>query len=145
MKTGTTYKTTKRYPRVTAGPLRHKYVHRIVAAALIGRELERSEEVHHKDSDRRNFNWDNLIVLGAADHGWVSAKQAWYMREQDARKKLEWDVFMADEAKRFDSEIKSCKASGTVYNVTDGTMKDRYEAHTAKSNSEGLDHNESNN
>jgi hypothetical protein len=63
-KTGTTCKTTKRYPRVTAGPLRNKYIHRVVAAALLGRELERSEEVHHKDEDRRNFNWDNLMVLG---------------------------------------------------------------------------------
>ncbi len=47
MKTGTTCKTTKRYPRCTAGPLRHKYIHRIVAAALLGRELTKDEEVHH--------------------------------------------------------------------------------------------------
>jgi hypothetical protein len=127
MKYGTTCKTTKRYPRVTAGPLRHKYIHRIVAAALIGRELERSEEVHHKDADRRNFNWDNLMVLGGKDHGWVSAKQAWYMREQDVLKKVEWDEFMAGEEKRFDREIAVCKSQGIPYNYQDGKMHERFE------------------
>lgn len=127
MKSGITCKTTKRYPRVTAGPLRNKYVHRIVAAALIGRELERSEEVHHKDGDRLNFNWDNLMVLGSKDHGWVSARQAWYMREQDLLKKVDWDEFMASEATRADVEIRLAKADGRPYNVEDGTMRSRYE------------------
>lgn len=127
MKAGTTCKTTKRYPRVTAGPLRHKYVHRIVAAALIGRELTKDEEVHHKDADRRNFNWDNLLVLGGKDHGWVSAKQAWYMREQDVLKKVDWDEFMASEARRFEAEVKLAKSEGRSYNVEDGAMRARYE------------------
>jgi hypothetical protein len=127
LKTGTTCKTTKRYPRVTAGPLRHKYIHRIVAAALVGRELLRSDEVHHKDGDRRNFNWDNLMVLGAKDHGWVSAKQAWYMREQDILKKVEWDEFMESEARRFDVEVALAKANRVPYNVEDGQMRARYE------------------
>jgi hypothetical protein len=125
--TGTTCKTTKGYPRVTAGPLRHKYIHRIVAAALIGRELERSEEVHHKDSNRKNFNWDNLLVLGQKDHGWVSAKQAWYMKELDAKLKKEWDTFMKTEEKRIDAEVQACKAEGRVYRVEDGTMRERFE------------------
>src|SRR6202521_711659 len=122
--TGTTCKTTKGYPRCTSGPLRHKYIHRIVAAALIGRELERSEEVHHKDGDRRNFNWDNLLVLGQKDHGWVSAKQAWYMKELDIKLKTEWDIFMKAEEKRIDAEVQACKAEGRVYKVEDGTMKE---------------------
>jgi hypothetical protein len=131
LKAGTTCKTTKRYPRVTAGPLRNKYVHRIVAAALIGRELERSEEVHHKDGDRRNFNWDNLIVLGSKDHGWVSSKQAWYMREQDVLQKVDWDDFMASEYKRFDIEVQLAKSDGRPYNAEDGTMRARYEGAVA--------------
>jgi hypothetical protein len=98
-----------------------------VAAALIGRELERSEEVHHKDGDRRNFNWDNLMVLGAKDHGWVSAKQAWYMREQDILQKVAWDDFMASEAERFAVTVGACKASGVPYSVEDGTMRVRFE------------------
>src|SRR5579863_790300 len=86
---GTTSRTTKRYPRVTAGPLRHKYVHRVVAAAMVGRDLERDEEVHHKDGDRRNFWFANLMILGSKDHGWVSAKQSWYWKQRDHRLKQE--------------------------------------------------------
>lgn len=129
--TGTTCKTTKRYPRVTAGPLRHKYVHRIVAAALLGRELERSEEVHHKDHDRRNFNWDNLMVLGAVDHGWVSAKQAWYMRELDVKLKQEWDEFMVAEEKRFDGQIQEAKKNGKPWEAEDGKIEERWESRRA--------------
>jgi hypothetical protein len=130
-KTGTTCKTTKKYPRVTAGPLRHKYIHRIVAAALLGRELKKDEEVHHKDNDRRNFNWDNLLVLGQADHGWVSAKQAWYMKSEDILAKRHWDEFMDEEAERFQNEVKLAKADGVPYNVVDGAMRSRFEGTAA--------------
>ena len=126
-KAGITCKTTKRYPRVTAGPLRHKYVHRIVAAALLGRELTKDEEVHHRDNDRRNFNWDNLIVLGEKDHGWVSSKQAWYMREANVLEKRQWDEFMEEESKRFQNEVALAKSERRVYNVVDGAVRARFE------------------
>jgi hypothetical protein len=127
MKGGTTCKTTKRYPRVTAGPLRHKYVHRIVAAALIGRELTKDEQVHHKDGNRLNFNWDNLMVLGQKDHGWVSSKQVWYMKEHDILLKVQWDEYMDEEAKRFDAEVKAAKAEGVPWYNNDGKMRERFE------------------
>ena len=131
MKYGTTCKTTKKHPRCTAGPLRHKYIHRIVAAALVGRELTKDEEVHHRDGDRRNFNWDNLLVLGEKDHGWVSAKQAWYMKEMDILEKSQWDDFMAEEARRFQNEVALAKHESRVYNVMDGSMRERFEGVTA--------------
>lgn len=132
MKNGTTVRTTKRYPRVTAGPLRHQYVHRVVAAALIGRALTRDEEVHHKDGDRRNFWFENLMVLGEKDHGWVSAKQAHFMRHRDAREKTEWDEFMAAEAIRFQNEALLAKNSGQPwYNENDGQMQQRWENRNA--------------
>jgi hypothetical protein len=127
MKNGLTFKTTKKYPRVTAGPLRHKYVHRIVAAALIGRELTKDEEVHHKDGNRLNFNWDNLMVLGSKDHGWVSSKQNWYMKEHDFLLKQQWDDYMDEEYKRFDADVALAKANGVPYNVDDGQMRERFE------------------
>jgi len=130
-KTGTTCKTTKRYPRVTAGPLRHKYIHRIVAAAMLGRELMCDEEVHHKDNDRRNFNWDNLIVIGEKDHGWVSAKQAWYMRSEDILAKTQWDEFMEEEAKRFQHDVTLAKENGEAYTVVDGALRQRFEGAAA--------------
>lgn len=126
-RTGTTHKNKKRYPRVTAGPLRDQRIHRVVAAALLGRDLRRDEEVHHKDGNRLNFKWDNLLVLGNKDHGWVSAKQAWYMRELDVKLKKEWDEFMDSEAKRFDEDVQIAKAAGVPYAVEDSHMKERWE------------------
>jgi HNH endonuclease len=125
--TGTTVKTTKRYPRVTAGPLRQKYIHRIVAAALVGRELERDEEVHHKDGDRRNFNWDNLFILGGEDHGWVSSKQAWFMRNRDEKLKAEWDKYMAEEEKKQAGEIAAARSAGEPWMYQDGQLRRGWE------------------
>lgn len=123
---GTTVKTTKRYPRVTAGPLRNQYVHRIVAAALLGRGLTKDEEVHHKDGDRRNFWFTNLFVLGERDHGWVSSKQAWFMNNRDENLKKEWDEFMAEEAERFTASALHDKHSGKVHEAQDGQLEERW-------------------
>lgn len=126
--TGTTCKTTKRYPRVTAGPLRHRYIHRIVAAALVGRELNRDEEVHHKDGDRRNFNWNNLFIVGSSDHGWVSAKQAWFMRNKDAKEKAEWDEFMAKKQQEQAAQIAAAKVNGEPWFPVDGKLESDWNA-----------------
>jgi hypothetical protein len=125
-KHGTTIRTTKKYPRVTAGPLRHQYVHRVVAAALIGRDLERDEEVHHRNGNKLDFHWRNLIVLGSKDHGWVSAKQAWYMRQLDIHAKQEWDEFMDAEGERFHAQVAAAKAAGEPWQEPDGKMAERW-------------------
>lgn len=104
-KTGTTCKTTKNYPRVTAGPLRYQYIHRIVAAAMLGRDLKKDEEVHHRDGDERNFHFSNLVIRGQKDHGWISAKQAWYMKEQDGKLKEVWEKFIKEEDERQHRDI----------------------------------------
>lgn len=127
---GATVKTTKRYPRITAGPLRNLYLHRVVAAALVGRALTKDEEVHHKDGNRLNFWFSNLMVVGEKDHGWVSAKQAWFMRERDSREKKQWDTFMESEHKRFDEEIQEAKAAGEPWQNKDGAMRERWEQAT---------------
>lgn len=88
------HKHVKGYPRVSAGPLRHQLVHRIVAAAMLGRPLKPDEEVHYRDGNKLNFSHENLMVLGSKDHGWVSAKQASFMRRKDAQLKKEFDEFM---------------------------------------------------
>lgn len=46
------------YPK--DGP-RHK--HRIVAEAILGRQLARYEVVHHVDEDKQNFHPSNLVVF----------------------------------------------------------------------------------
>lgn len=96
LRNGHTMKTTKGYPRFSAGPLRGQYVHRVVAEALLGRKLKKDEQVHHRDGDKLNCRWDNIIIRGVSDHGWVSAKQAWFMKQQDGALKQEWDEFLAE-------------------------------------------------
>lgn len=122
----------KRYPRVKAGPLRDQLVHRVVAAALIGRDLTKDEEVHHRDHNRLNFHWSNLIVMSHRDHGWVSARQAWYMRDKDQRKKAEWDKFMADEATKFNVEVCEARGVGKPWQSTrpDGTLEKEWNSRT---------------
>jgi hypothetical protein len=126
--TGTTCKTTKKYPRVTAGPLRHQYIHRIVAAAMIGRALTKDEEVNHKDRNRLNFWFTNLFILGNEDHGWVSAKQAHFMRHKDEREKLEWDAFMAEQEAEQNVEIARARNEGVPWaGKPSGYLKRQYE------------------
>ena len=86
----------KGYLSITSGPHRGKRVHTLVAEAMLGRKLRPDEEVHHKDGDKRNPDWRNLEVLGKSDHGAVSARQAWYFRQNDIQLKKEWDEFFAE-------------------------------------------------
>lgn len=126
--TGTTCKTTKRYPRVTAGPLRNQYVHRIVAAAMVGRDLTKDEEVNHKDQDRRNFHFSNLFILGSYDHGWVSAKQSHFMRHLDAEEKKRWDAYMKEEETAQTVEIARAKSDGKPWQGRpDGSLRKGWE------------------
>jgi len=67
------------------------------------------------------------MVLGAVDHGWVSAKQAWYMRELDVKLKQEWDEFMVAEEKRFDGQIQGAKKNGKPWEAEDGKIEERWE------------------
>lgn len=68
------------------------------------------------------------MVLGSLDHGWVSAKQAWYMRELDVRLKKQWDDFMESEEKRFDQKVQEAKAGKTEYECEDGHIEERWES-----------------
>lgn len=90
----------KGYLTITAGPLRGIRVHRLIAAAKLGRSLTKDEDVHHRDEDKLNCSPDNLEVLGHTQHGAVSAKQHWYLKEHDIKMKGEWDEW-------FDSERSS--------------------------------------
>lgn len=86
----------KGYLVITAGPHRGRRVHTLVAEAMLGRKLRPDEEVHHRDGDKLNADWRNLEVLGKAAHGAVSARQAWYFRQNDIKLKKEWDAFFAE-------------------------------------------------
>lgn len=124
---GSTHKTTKGYPRLTAGPHRHQYIHRLVAAALIGRDLTKDEQVNHKNRCKLDCHFSNLYVLGQKDHGWVTAKQAWYMKELDIKARAEWDSFMAEQEAQQVREIAEAKAAGRPWECVDGKLEEKWE------------------
>jgi hypothetical protein len=86
----------KGYPRISAGPLRGQRIHRIIAAAKLGRPLTKDEDVHHEDGNKLNFAPENLRVMGHKEHGCVSAKQHHYLNGIDVSLKGEWDSYFSE-------------------------------------------------
>lgn len=84
----------KGYPRISAGPLRGQRIHRIVASAKLGRSLLKDEDVHHLDGNKLNFHPDNLKVIGHKEHGCVSAKQHFYLKQHDIHLEQEWNEYL---------------------------------------------------
>lgn len=64
------------YLRVSRGPQRGRYVHQLVAEALLGRPLREDEEVDHKDQDTLNNAWTNLEVKTVSEHARVTRQRA---------------------------------------------------------------------
>lgn len=91
---GTTHRTTKGYLRITAGPCKWQYVHRVVAEAMIGRSLVEGEEVHHKNGDPTDPKYENLFVLGKLDHAWISRKTKDFLLYPDVPQELEFERFL---------------------------------------------------
>lgn len=46
----------------------YAYEHRLVAFAMLGRQLRDDEVVHHRDGNKQNNGWHNLEVLTHAEH-----------------------------------------------------------------------------
>lgn len=65
------YGTALRYLRITAGPQRGQYVHRLVAEAKLGRALFTFEQVDHIDGNTLNNDPSNLQVIHAREHAKV--------------------------------------------------------------------------
>jgi HNH endonuclease len=124
LKYGTTAKTTKGYLRVTAGVCRHEYVHRIVAAAMLGRALKPDEQVHHRNGDKLDPRHGNLFILGTFDHGWVSAKQAYFMQHiREVADRKEWEEFMDERAAMQAKEIAAAKSRGVPLEIADNVLE----------------------
>jgi HNH endonuclease len=129
LKFGVTHKTTKKYLRITAGPCRNEYVHRIVAAALLGRELKRDEQVHHRNNDKLDPRHWNLLVVGEKDHGWVSSLQAYFMEHiKEPADKREWDEFMDEQAALQAQAIAVAKSEDRSFEVRGGALQEAWEA-----------------
>jgi HNH endonuclease len=92
-KSGTQVHDNGKYLRITAGPLRYKYVHIIVAEGMLGRELTRDEHVHHIDGNQMNCKWTNLLVVGNKVHNAVSNRQYWYLKQKFSREESAWRAY----------------------------------------------------
>lgn len=83
----------KGYVRITAGPHRGKYEHRVIASQAWeethGHPLPRSHEVHHLDFVRAHNCRQNLLILGPGLHralhqdGWSRSERGTYCRREE--------------------------------------------------------------
>jgi hypothetical protein len=75
-----------KYLRISAGPLRGEYVHRIVAAAKIGRELTPKETIDHEDGNSLNDHWANLSEpISWEEHGRRTAERLRRQKEEERK------------------------------------------------------------
>jgi hypothetical protein len=82
------------YWRHTSGPHRFQLEHRVIMEGVLGRRLNKDEDVDHIDRNRQNNNPSNLRVLSHVEHGYVSSRQRWYVETVVApREKQEWDEY----------------------------------------------------
>lgn len=82
------------YPRMSCGPQANKLVHVLVAEGMLGRKLKADEHVHHKDGNKRNPHWSNLLVLKDEIHNAVSIRQYHYLKLKFAREEAAWRAFL---------------------------------------------------
>ena len=88
---------TKGYPRFngrTANPASGQYVHRYEANKMKiaqGRgKLKESDQVHHGRGGKLDFSWANLTIITAAQHGWQTTKQCFWMKVLDIKREKEF-------------------------------------------------------
>lgn len=75
-----------KYLRISAGPLRGQYVHRLVAAAKIGRDLTQAETIDHKDGDTLHDHPTNLSEpISWEEHGRLTRTRQ-KQRQEEERK-----------------------------------------------------------
>lgn len=75
-----------KYLRISAGPMRGRYVHDVVMEAKLGRKLIGDETVEHADGNGLNPDPDNLTVVSRklnTELRWARERKA---RDEEARK-----------------------------------------------------------
>jgi len=71
-----------RYLRISSGPQRGRYVHTMIAEAMLGRPLAADEEVDHVDGNTLNNHYSNLRVVTASEHAKKTRAQQHAKRQQ---------------------------------------------------------------
>lgn len=96
----------------------NKFVHVLVAEAMLGRELHPWETVHHKDGNVKNPHHSNLLVIDVRLHGAVSAKQQWYLKKKFSREDAAWMAFFDITGKTYDDFDDTTFDPATLGSVT---------------------------
>lgn len=76
----------QQYIRISAGPQRGEYVHRLIAAAKLGRKLRDDEEVDHDDGNTFNNEPDNLVVRTMSEHAKMTRQRSRERKIERARR-----------------------------------------------------------
>ena len=98
---------TKGYPRYHTGVYRGQYVHRVAYTKHLERQhkqgrsrqkaIPKDVDINHRNNNKLDFRIRNLQPLDHRQHGFVSARQSWYVRNiVEPRKKKEWDTYFGD-------------------------------------------------
>jgi HNH endonuclease len=77
-----------RYLRISSGPQRDRYVHQIVAEAMLGRPLREGEEVDHLNGNTLDNVWTNLAVTTTAEHARETRRRA-HAKNQERKRARE--------------------------------------------------------
>jgi hypothetical protein len=88
------------YLVIKAGPCRDIRVHQLVAEAKLGRKLLPDEHIHHRNLCTLDPSPDNLLVLGKSEHGYVSNRQAWFLKNRERRELKWWQEWIETGANR---------------------------------------------
>lgn len=103
------------YPRMSCGPQRKKFVHVLVAEAMLGRELRKDEHIHHKDGNVRNPHWTNLLIVDCRVHGAVSSRQYWYLKQKFSREESAWRAYLDVTGETYDEYDSRMKKEATSF------------------------------
>ena len=107
------------YLVIKAGPLRDTRVHILVAEAKLGRKLTKDEDVHHRNLDKKDPRPENLLILGKADHGAVSNRQHWFLKNRDMKELALYQQWIEQGGVRPDLAVTALDEQDESFNVSE--------------------------
>lgn len=99
------------------------YEHRLVMSEMLGRELKKEEEVHHKDHDKKNNDPSNLKILTKSEHGKLHREE-----QIELGIKTSWVEIDREELQELLSLNKQFKEIALLYGCTEKTVSRKAKA-----------------